>query len=171
MHERFSDRARHAMALANLEATNFNHNFLSPAHTLLGLIAEGKCVATETLRVLDVDLDKVREEVRQEHGTDGIEVDDLRLRIGVGGGEGSQPDKGSGFGGGGGGGVLIEPAVFLILEPDKISVIPAKKQGALDAILQSAPEVFEVIKKWASKKSAEGESGSGDSGESEAEES
>lgn len=66
MHERFSDRARHAMALANLEATRFNHNFLSPAHTLLGLIAEGKCVATETLRVLDVDLDKVREEVRQE---------------------------------------------------------------------------------------------------------
>lgn len=65
MHERFSDRARHAMALANLEATTLNHNFLSPAHTLLGLIAEGKCVATETLRILDVDLDKVREDVRQ----------------------------------------------------------------------------------------------------------
>lgn len=65
MHERFSDRARHAMALANLEATKLNHNFLSPAHTLLGLIAEGHGVAAATLRILDVDLDKVREDVRQ----------------------------------------------------------------------------------------------------------
>ena len=100
-----------------------------------------------------------------------VPISKISVGFGVGGGEGSQPDKGSGFGGGGGGGVLIEPAVFLILEPDKISVIPAKKKGALDAILQSAPEVFEVIKKWASKKSAEGESGSGDSGESEADKS
>ena len=41
MQERFSDRARHAMALANLEAGKLNHNFLTPAHLMLGLIAEG----------------------------------------------------------------------------------------------------------------------------------
>lgn len=64
MQERFSDRARHAMALANLEATQLNHNFLAPAHLLLGLIAEGECVATEALRLLRVDLERVREEVR-----------------------------------------------------------------------------------------------------------
>ena len=64
MHERFSDRARHAMALANLEAGKLNHNYLSPAHLMLGLIAEGECVATETLRMLRVDLDAVRDEVR-----------------------------------------------------------------------------------------------------------
>ncbi len=63
MHERFSDRARHAMALANLEAGKLNHTGLRPAHLMLGLIAEGECVATEALRVLDVDLDKVRAEV------------------------------------------------------------------------------------------------------------
>lgn len=68
MHERFSDRARHAMALANLEATELDHNFLGPAHLLLGLIAEGQCVATEALRVLDVDLDKIRGEVRTRIG-------------------------------------------------------------------------------------------------------
>ncbi len=70
MHERFSDRARHAMALANLEAGKLNHTGLSPAHLMLGLIAEGECVATETLRVLDVDLDKVRAEIceRMEKG-------------------------------------------------------------------------------------------------------
>ena len=64
MHERFSDRARHAMALANLEAGKFKHNYLTPAHLMLGLIAEGACVATETLRLLDVNLEKVRDEVR-----------------------------------------------------------------------------------------------------------
>ncbi len=70
MHERFSDRARHAMALANLEASKLSHSDLRPAHLMLGLIAEGKCVATEALRVLDVDLDKVRSEVcaRMEKG-------------------------------------------------------------------------------------------------------
>jgi ATP-dependent Clp protease ATP-binding subunit ClpA len=64
MQERFSDRARHAMALANLEASQFNHNYLAPAHLMLGLVAEGHCVATETLRLLRVDLDVVRDEVR-----------------------------------------------------------------------------------------------------------
>jgi ATP-dependent Clp protease ATP-binding subunit ClpA len=66
MHERFSDRARHAMALANLEAGRLNHNYLSPAHLMLGLIAEGQCVATETLRTLKVDLHAVRDEVRSQ---------------------------------------------------------------------------------------------------------
>lgn len=60
MQERFSDRARHAMALANQEAARLNHNYLAPEHILLGLIAEGACVATEALRLLDVDLNKIR---------------------------------------------------------------------------------------------------------------
>jgi len=70
MHERFSDRARHAMALANLEAGKLNHGHLAPGHLMLGLIAEGECVATEALRLLDVDLDRVRDEVaaRMERG-------------------------------------------------------------------------------------------------------
>jgi ATP-dependent Clp protease ATP-binding subunit ClpA len=68
MHERFSDRARHAMALANLEATQLNHNYLAPAHLMLGLIAEGACVAADALRVLHVDLDEVRAAVRAELG-------------------------------------------------------------------------------------------------------
>jgi ATP-dependent Clp protease ATP-binding subunit ClpA len=65
MHERFSDRARHALALANLEAGKLNHGDLRPAHLMLGLIAEGECVAAEALRVLDVDLDKVRTQVSE----------------------------------------------------------------------------------------------------------
>jgi ATP-dependent Clp protease ATP-binding subunit ClpC len=69
--ERFSDRARHAMALANLEAGKLNHDHLGPAHLMLGLIAEGQCVATEALRLLNVDLEQVRAGVsaRLEKGT------------------------------------------------------------------------------------------------------
>ena len=76
MYERFSDRARHALALANLEAGKLNHNYLAPGHIMLGLIAEGECVATEALRVLDVDLARVREQVRaqMEQGAAGSQV-------------------------------------------------------------------------------------------------
>jgi uncharacterized spore protein YtfJ len=84
-----------------------------------------------------------------------IPITKISVGFGVGGGEGSQNDKGSGFGGGGGGGVLVEPAVFLVLEPGKVSVIPARKEGALGSILQAAPEVFDAIKKWASNKSSD----------------
>lgn len=68
MHERFSDRARHAMALANQEANRLKHEYLAPAHIMLGLIAEGNCVATEALRVFNVDLDRVRTQVAAELG-------------------------------------------------------------------------------------------------------
>lgn len=73
MRERFSDRARHAMALANQEAARLQHSDLTPAHLMLGLIAEGECVATLALRVLDVNLDEVRAKVsaRMAKGTAG----------------------------------------------------------------------------------------------------
>ncbi len=63
MFERFSDRARHAMALANQEASKLGHDYLAPGHVMLGLIAEGECVATEALRLLKVDLAAVRDKV------------------------------------------------------------------------------------------------------------
>ncbi len=66
MHERFSDRARHAMALANREAGELGHDYIAPAHIMLGIIAEGHCVATEALRVLDVNLDAVRDQVARQ---------------------------------------------------------------------------------------------------------
>jgi len=75
MQERFSDRARHALGLANREATDLKHNFLAPAHLMLGLIAEGACMATEALRMLDVDLEDVRSDVRK-HISDRLAPDD-----------------------------------------------------------------------------------------------
>lgn len=79
MQERFSDRARHAMALANQEAGRLRHDYLAPAHIMLGLIAEGNCVATEALRVLDVDLGRIREAVAGRLG-EGIEGGGVGLR-------------------------------------------------------------------------------------------
>jgi ATP-dependent Clp protease ATP-binding subunit ClpA len=57
------------MALANAEAGKLNHDYLGPAHLMLGLIAEGECVATEALRVLEVDLAQVRDQVRAQVGS------------------------------------------------------------------------------------------------------
>jgi len=57
------------MALANQEAGRLHHDYIAPAHIMLGLIAEGECVATEALRVLDVDLNVVREKVKNQLDT------------------------------------------------------------------------------------------------------
>ena len=93
-----------------------------------------------------------------------VPITRISVGFGVGGGEGSQSDKGTGFGGGGGGGAVVEPSVFLVLEPGKVSVIPAKKEGGLGAILHAAPEVFDTIKKWTARKREESESDTTDSG-------
>jgi ATP-dependent Clp protease ATP-binding subunit ClpA len=63
MHEQFSDRARHAMALATREATRLQHDYIGPEHILMGLIAQGECVASTVLGHCGVSLVKVREEL------------------------------------------------------------------------------------------------------------
>ena len=63
MYERFTDRARKVMQLANQEAQRFNHEYIGTEHVLLGLIKEGSGVAANVLKNLDVDLRKIRLEV------------------------------------------------------------------------------------------------------------
>lgn len=63
MYERFTDRARKVMQLANQETQRFNHEYVGTEHVLLGLIKEGSGVASHVLKSLDVDLRKVRLEV------------------------------------------------------------------------------------------------------------
>src|SRR5688572_11414935 len=65
MYERFTDRSRKVMQLANQEAQRFNHEYIGTEHLLLGLIAEGGGVAANILKNLDVDLRKVRREVER----------------------------------------------------------------------------------------------------------
>ena len=65
MFERFTDRARKVMALANQEAQRFNHEYVGTEHILLGLVKEGQGVAANVLHNLQVDLKKVRLEVEK----------------------------------------------------------------------------------------------------------
>src|SRR5205085_1525820 len=65
MYERFTDRARKVMQLANREAQRFNHEYIGTEHILLGLVKEGSGVAANVLKNLDVDLRKIRLEVEK----------------------------------------------------------------------------------------------------------
>ncbi len=60
MFERFTDRARKTMALANQEAQRLNHEYIGTEHILLGLIAEGSGVGANAMRNMNVDLRAVR---------------------------------------------------------------------------------------------------------------
>ncbi|HEV3023266.1 MAG TPA: Clp protease N-terminal domain-containing protein, partial [Pirellulales bacterium] len=63
MYERFTDRARKVMQLANQAAQRCKHEYVGTEHVLLGLIEEGSGVAANALKNLDVDLRKIRLEV------------------------------------------------------------------------------------------------------------
>ena len=70
MYERFTDRSRKVMQLANQEAQRFNHEYIGTEHILLGLVKEGSGVAANVLKNLDIDFQKVRRQIEQivQHG-------------------------------------------------------------------------------------------------------
>lgn len=74
MYERFTDRARKVMQLANQEAQRFNHEYIGTEHILLGLIKEGAGISANILNKLGVDLRKVRLEVEKivQSGPDSV---------------------------------------------------------------------------------------------------
>lgn len=65
MYERFTDRARKVMQLANQEAMGLNHSFIGTEHILMGLIKEGSGTGIETLKRLGVNLLKLRGDIRR----------------------------------------------------------------------------------------------------------
>ncbi len=64
MFERFTDRARRVVVLAQEEARLLNHNYIGTEHILLGLIHEGEGVAAKALESLSISLEGVREQVQ-----------------------------------------------------------------------------------------------------------
>jgi ATP-dependent Clp protease ATP-binding subunit ClpC len=76
MYERFTDRARKVMQLANQEAQRFNHEYIGTEHILLGLVKEGVGVAVQVLHNLHVDLRRIQREVEKiiQPGTDVVTV-------------------------------------------------------------------------------------------------
>jgi ATP-dependent Clp protease ATP-binding subunit ClpA len=63
MFERFTDRARRVVVLAQEEARMLDHGYIGTEHLLLGLVHEGEGVAAKALNAMDISLDKVRHEV------------------------------------------------------------------------------------------------------------
>src|SRR3712207_6183578 len=63
MFERFTERARKVVVLAQDEARHFNHNYIGTEHLLLGLLREDEGVAAQALSSLNVVLDEVREQI------------------------------------------------------------------------------------------------------------
>jgi len=65
MFERFTDRARRVVVLAQEEAKGLNHNYIGTEHILLGLIKEGDGIAAKALAELSISIDNVREQVQE----------------------------------------------------------------------------------------------------------
>ncbi len=65
MFDRFTDRAKKVMSLARQEAQKFNHEYIGTEHILLGLVQEGNGVAASVLTKMNVDLEKIRQEVEK----------------------------------------------------------------------------------------------------------
>src|SRR5262245_8070344 len=63
MFERFTDRARRVVVLAQEEARMLNHNYIGTEHILLGLIHEGEGVAAKALESMDISLEAVRAQI------------------------------------------------------------------------------------------------------------
>ncbi len=70
MFERFTDRARRVVVLAQEEARMLNHNYIGTEHILLGLIHEGEGVAAKALESLGISLEGVRQQVEEIIGQD-----------------------------------------------------------------------------------------------------
>ncbi len=62
-YDKFTERARHVLTLAQEEARRFNHNYIGPEHLVLGLVGEGNGIAARVLGNLGVQLPQVREAV------------------------------------------------------------------------------------------------------------
>jgi ATP-dependent Clp protease ATP-binding subunit ClpA len=65
MFERFTDRARRVVVLAQEEARMLDHNYIGTEHILLGLIHEGEGVAAKALESLEISLEAVRQQVEE----------------------------------------------------------------------------------------------------------
>ena len=65
MFERFTERARQVVVLAQEEARTLKHNYIGTEHILLGLIHEGEGVAADSLESLGISLEAVRQQVEE----------------------------------------------------------------------------------------------------------
>src|SRR6266487_3992428 len=122
MFERFTDRARRVVVLAQEEARMLNHNYIGTEHILLGLIREGEGVAAQVLVKLGADLNRVREQVDQLlHGYQGKEP----------AAAGAPPEA--------------APSASLVLDQFGRSLSAGAREGKLDPVIGREKEIERVM--------------------------
>src|SRR5918998_1465539 len=122
MFERFTDRARRVVVLAQEEARMLNHNYIGTEHILLGLIREGEGVAAQVLVKLGADLNRVRQQVIQLlSGYQGKETTTTGGR-----GEGT-------------------PSSSLVLDQFGRNLTQAAREGKLDPVIGREKEIERVM--------------------------
>src|SRR6266704_2947435 len=123
MFERFTDRARRVVVLAQEEARLLNHNYIGTEHILLGLIREGEGVAAQVLVKLGADLSRVRQQV-------------IQLLSGYAGKEGASsgaPGEGA------------QPQGSLVLDQFGRNLTQLAREGKLDPVIGREKEIERVM--------------------------
>src|ERR687894_75491 len=123
MFERFTDRARRVVVLAQEEARLLNHNYIGTEHILLGLIHEGEGVAAKVLVKLGADLSRVRQQV-------------IQLLSGYAGGKEGQ---------GGGASGESQPQGSLVLDQFGRNLTQLAREGKLDPVIGREKEIERVM--------------------------
>ena len=99
MFERFTDRARRVIVLAQDEAKLLNHNYIGTEHVLLGLVREGEGVAAQVLIKMGIDLGRIRSTVMQlmqgYQQTESRGPEPVEVGASVGGRTGANPQSNS----------------------------------------------------------------------------
>ena len=122
MFERFTDRARRVVVLAQEEARRLNHNYIGTEHILLGLIREGEGVAAQVLVKLGADLNRVRQQV-------------LQLLSGYSTEKGASESTGRGEG---------TPSSSLVLDQFGRNLTASAREGKLDPVIGRDQEIRRV---------------------------
>src|ERR671936_597150 len=123
MFERFTDRARRVVVLAQEEARLLNHNYIGTEHILLGLIREGEGVAAQVLVKLGADLSRVRQQV-------------IQLLSGYASGK-----EGQAAGAGG----ESQPQGSLVLDQFGRNLTQLAREGKLDPVIGREKEIERVM--------------------------
>src|SRR6266704_1251630 len=123
MFERFTDRARRVVVLAQEEARMLNHNYIGTEHILLGLIREGEGVAAQVLQKLGADLNRVRQTV-------------IQLLSGYTGGKGEASPGAAGEGG---------PQGSMVLDQFGRNLTQLAREGKLDPVIGREKEIERVM--------------------------
>src|SRR5215468_4362977 len=154
MFERFTDRARRVVVLAQEEARMLNHNYIGTEHILLGLIHEGEGVAAKALESLGISLEGVRQQVEEiiregegvaaqvlvKLGADLNRVRQQVIQLLSGYQTGKEPTAaGSGASG------EAAPSTSLVLDQFGRNLTQAAREGKLDPVIGRQKEIERVM--------------------------